>query len=234
MSHTVCDRIPMLSAARKAPSTIIRPDADIAAGARRRSPSAAGRCRHQASSRQAWAASAHARPGRSLIGRTARYQNNGHDAAMAAAPTAAMSSERHGARSASWPALPRQVNCPYMQDDREDPAPASESTASARASIAEARRAGAEPDDGRRDLAERDVDGITRRVRAMRRDVEVAHAEREVDRIDVFERRGEKRDVREREDQRQSAPASRWRLTKPVAGGAPRSGFPGGSPADRG
>ena len=36
----------------------------------------------------------------------------------------------------------------------------------------------------------------------MRGDVEVAHAEREVDRIDVLERRGEKRQVAGEEDHR--------------------------------
>ena len=40
-------------------------------------------------------------------------------------------------------------------------------------------------------------------MRPVGRDVEVAHAEREIDRVDVFERGGQERHVREREDQRQ-------------------------------
>ena len=40
-------------------------------------------------------------------------------------------------------------------------------------------------------------------MRTVRRDVEVAHAEREIDGVDVLERRGQERRVREREDQRQ-------------------------------
>ena len=39
-------------------------------------------------------------------------------------------------------------------------------------------------------LREQDEDGIARRVRLMARDVEVADAEREVDRVEIFERRG--------------------------------------------
>ena len=43
---------------------------------------------------------------------------------------------------------------------------------------------------------ERDEDRIAGRMRLVARDVEVAHAEREVDRVDVFERRREEREVR--------------------------------------
>ena len=43
---------------------------------------------HQADIRHACEASATARPGRSLIGRTPRYQNNGHDAVIAVAAKA--------------------------------------------------------------------------------------------------------------------------------------------------
>ena len=48
VNHTVCDRKPMLSAARNAPITIIRPDAAVIAGDSRRSPSGPGVCRHHA------------------------------------------------------------------------------------------------------------------------------------------------------------------------------------------
>ena len=60
-----------------------------------------------------------------------------------------------------------------------------------------------EAGDGRGDFSERDVDRIPRRMRAMRGHVEVAHAEGEVDRVDVLERGGEERHVRQREDQRE-------------------------------
>ena len=56
--------------------------------------------------------------------------------------------------------------------------------------------------EGRREFPERDKDGGTRGMRLMLCDVEVAHAEREVDRIDVFERRGEEREVGREKDQR--------------------------------
>ncbi len=80
----------------------------------RRSPSAGGRCRHHASNRQACAISAIARPGRSLIGRTARYQNNGQEAATAVAAIADTSSERHGAldRSRRSPVAAWHANTP--------------------------------------------------------------------------------------------------------------------------
>ena len=39
-------------------------------------------------------------------------------------------------------------------------------------------------------LGDQDEDRIARRMRLMVRDVEVAHAEREVDRVEIFERRG--------------------------------------------
>ena len=42
VNHTVCDRKPMLRAARNAPITIIRPDAAVTAGDNRRSPSGPG------------------------------------------------------------------------------------------------------------------------------------------------------------------------------------------------
>ncbi len=101
MSHTVCERMPMLNAASSAPITIIRPDAAVGAGPSRRSPSGAGACHQNASTRHACATMANASPGRSLIGRTARYQNNGHDTVMAVAAKAPMSSVVHGVDSAS-------------------------------------------------------------------------------------------------------------------------------------
>ncbi len=84
----------MLSAARNAPITIMRPDAAMIGAARRRSPSGPGVCFHHATIRQACAANATASPGRSLIGRTARYQNSGQDATIAVAANAVMSRAR--------------------------------------------------------------------------------------------------------------------------------------------
>ena len=79
----------MLSAARNAPITIMRPDAAVTAGGNRRSPSGPGRCFHHADIRHACDGERGRQgPGRSLIGRTPRYQNNGHDAVIAVAANA--------------------------------------------------------------------------------------------------------------------------------------------------
>ena len=74
------------------------------------------------------------------------------------------------------------------------PASALSSASAARRRIADADRL--EPA-GRR-LGERDEDRVAGRMGLMPGDVEVAHAEREVDRIDVFERGREVKQVRER------------------------------------
>jgi hypothetical protein len=48
-------------------------------------------------------------------------------------------------------------------------------------------------------------------MRLVARDVEVPHAEREIDRIDVFECLGEEREMREQEDEQQGeAGRSLW------------------------
>ena len=88
-------------------------------------------------------------------------------------------------------------------------------------------------------------------MRPVFRDVEVADAEREVDRVDVFERRRQIRDVRERERQRQdresrahvhasprdAGPAScdvrHRKSSRRLRSGALRSGCRGGIPGDR-
>jgi len=49
-------------------------------------------------------------------------------------------------------------------------------------------------------LRERDEDGIAGRVRLMARDVEMADAEGEIDGIEVFQRRGQIRQMREEEE----------------------------------
>ena len=96
VNHTVCDRMPMLNAASSEPVTISRPDAAVIAGVNRRSPSGPGACRRHASIKHACADNAKARPGRSLIGRAAKYQNNGHDAVTVVAAKASMLRVVHG------------------------------------------------------------------------------------------------------------------------------------------
>ena len=56
-----------------------------------------------------------------------------------------------------------------------------------------------------RQLAERDEDGISRRMRLMLRRIEVAHAEREVHRVEVFERRRQKGEMRDEKHRRERA-----------------------------
>lgn len=48
-----------------------------------------------------------------------------------------------------------------------------------------------------------DENGIAGRVRLMARDVEMADAESEIDRVDIFERRGQVRQMREDEERGQ-------------------------------
>ena len=127
----------MLSAARNAPITIMRPDAAVSAGESRRSPSAPGDWRHHADIRQAWAASATERPGRSLIGRTPRYQNNGHDAVIAVAASASKSSvDTPGDSTADGTRRRMQANTRYKHAIASSP-PSSDTTESDRASIVE-------------------------------------------------------------------------------------------------
>ena len=72
--------------------------------------------------------------------------------------------------------------------------PIADQIASARASAAAPGRRGQALDDRQRDVPEQHVDGIAGRMRLVQRRVEMAQPEREVDRIDVFERRREEWD----------------------------------------
>src|SRR6185436_15286367 len=63
-----------------------------------------------------------------------------------------------------------------------------------------------ETERGRRGLREGDEYRVAGRVRLVLRDVELAHAQREVDRVEVFERRRQEREVR-REEQEGERPA---------------------------
>ena len=63
-----------------------------------------------------------------------------------------------------------------------------------------------------RHLRQRDEDGIAGRMRLMPRDVELADAEREIDRVEVLERPGQKaRGARARKIRSSATPADRWR-----------------------
>ncbi len=57
----------------------------------------------------------------------------------------------------------------------------------------------------RADLPERDEDRVTRRVGLMLGDVEVAHAQREVDRVQILERRGQHGQMRRERNDRERA-----------------------------
>ena len=83
----------------------------------------------------------------------------------------------------------------------------SDNTASDLASIVDSGASEADVRDRLRRFSERDVDGIAGRMGPVCRDVEVANAEREIDRVDVFERRRQERHVREREDRAPARPA---------------------------
>ena len=107
-------------------------------------------------------------------------------------------------------------------------------------------------------LANSDVERVAGRVRLMARDVEVAQAQSEINRIEIFERGGKKRQV-EREEQRRErrrdapVPNAKSRVqrlsvvyrvhstfcitsfsSRQAAAGGLRSGCPCDSPADRG
>ncbi len=199
----------MLSAARNAPITIIRPEAAVTAAGKRRSPSSRGVCLHHATIRHACAASARARPGRSLIGRTARYQNSGHEAAIAVAANA-VDVER--AQALAQAQRRRRLGKTAEHDvETADRQQTAEQRQHRQRLGFDHRRCGIDAKAGnrRRDLAEENVDRIAGRMRPMGGDVEVADAEREVDRVDVFERWREERDMREREDQRQRGQRAR-------------------------
>ena len=135
-------------------------------------------------------ASAHiaaAKPSMSLSGRSAVNQKSGEAATTSVAHRARSSrpsrrrKSRNSAGIAAAPPIALQIASP-----RGDAA----STPAARSAA------------GRR-LGQRDVDRIAGRMRLVLRDVEVPDAEREVDRVDVLERPGQEREVREQEGQDQ-------------------------------
>ena len=205
---------------------------------RRRSPSGPGVCFHHADIRHACDASAAARPGRSLIGRTReipeqrarggdrRGRKRRRRRGRAAAP-----------RRAATAALRKTAEHEYRQTIATRPA-SSDSTASAFASIidggastAEARRSPSRSFRARcrRDnRADADDASATSKSRTPSAKLTESMSSSE------GARNGS---VREREDQRQRRPserACRATVTTPGAGAAPRSGCRGDSPAGRG
>ena len=132
------------------------------------------------------ATSAAARPGRSLMGRSPDSQNSGDAASSAARPDGRAAI----ARDADFAANTRA-------------AATSATAAGERRPQAERQRLGRRLAQGRADRrddrqqrpAERDVDRRAGRMRLMPRGIEIAQSQREVDRVDVFERRGERRKV---------------------------------------
>ena len=135
VSQSVCVRSPTARPASNAPSTIMRPDRTINSAVIRRSPSAPGVCHHHAVARHACAASAKARPGRSLIGRALSVQTSGLATVSTAAPNATGSSAVQGGGSSR--AGRTAANTRYKRKT-ETSAATRESSARARASTCEA------------------------------------------------------------------------------------------------
>ena len=98
-----CDRNPIATADRNAPSTIILPDASIASGVRDGSI----RCRVYAAASAAWAARVTASPGTSLMGRSALNQYNGLATASIVASGAAGVRRVSGSAESSFCMFPK-------------------------------------------------------------------------------------------------------------------------------
>jgi hypothetical protein len=121
----------------------------------------------------------------SLSGRTPEIEKSGATASSAAAP--GTSSARHARRLVGKHVFERAVQTCAAATIASAP-PASDHTASATASTRSAGSDGDQPRQrGERDVAETDVERVAGRMRLMERRIEVAKAEREVDRVDVFE-----------------------------------------------
>ena len=201
VSHAACDRNPIASADTNAPSRMSRPDATAEAEDGDSPAAAAERWRTMAVRRMACAVSATARPAVSLIGRDAVIQNSGAIIVRAVATTGrpSHSPTRNGrSRSGGWARPPSSASSAAKSRSRAnaDSAPNSApQNARARGSLRTQVRG----------LPEGHVDRIARRVRPMAAGIEVPQAEGEVDRIDVFERGREKRQVAGEEDERQNS-----------------------------
>ena len=185
VSQIVCVRMPTASPAISAPATINRPDCPIAAG----SALSARRRRTNADARHACAASAMPRPGMSLSGRSAVNQNSGDATTTSVASAARRSRSASAAVRSSSSMLLNSATKRKHRQRAEQRAP-------------QGQRAGVGWPHRVRQFSERDEDGISRGMRLVLRWIEVAHAEREVHRVEIFERRREKRQVRDEEDRR--------------------------------
>ena len=164
----------------------IGPTRAIAAGS---APSARRR-RTNADARHACAASAMPRPGMSLSGRSAVNQNSGDATTTSVASAARRSRSASAAVRSSASMLLKQRHQRKHRQRAEQGAPQRQRTGVGRPHRV-------------RQFAERDEDGISRRMRLMLRRIEVAHAEREVHRVEIFERRRQKRQVRDEENRRE-------------------------------
>ena len=67
-------------------------------------------------------------------------------------------------------------------------------------------------DDGARNFSKRHEDGIAGWMRLVLRRIELVQAEREIQRVDVFERRGQTREMRREEERRQGGGPEKFRL----------------------
>ena len=206
VSHAVCVRRPIARPAANAASTISRPVAASSAGAtsRVRQP----RCRANAAASSAWTPSAAARPGASLSGRLTVTSASGQAIARMPAASAVSASPLTARASGCIATISTRAGDHRQQRERRGldrhggprrrhhPAETAERV----------RRAGD-------DLRRGDEHRVARRMRLVLRDVEVAHAEREVDGVDVVEMTGAGDDVHEQGEQ-----PDRERQPRPPAG----------------
>ena len=110
-------------------------------------------------------------------------------APSASSDTAPATSARARARPLAGKHVLERAAEHRRRDDGERAAERATTRPAPRPRRAAAASDGAEPRErGEREVAEADVDGIAGRMRLMQRRIEVPQAEREVDRVDVFER----------------------------------------------
>ena len=221
VSHRTCERTPSARPAARAPTGKAYARSDTAPPDTPRVRSS----RRHASSNRAWATSAAARPGTSLIGRLDVNHASGATADRMAAQAAAVGSggfpgitcarvegleleehrvAREQANRAAQRAPQRQSQRGIVPTDR-------------RQRVGGPNRA----DEGRGQLAECNVDRVPGRMRMMLRRVERADAEREVHRVDVIERRREEGEMSREEHggrDRRGAPARTGGEARPPAG----------------
>ena len=165
----------------------------------------------------------HAEPGMSLSGRSAVNQNSGDATTTSVASAARRSRVGIGRRAI------QRFDASEQRHQRKHRQRAEQRAPAATTSLA------SDGHDRVRQFAERDEDGISGRMRLMLRRIEIAHAEREVHRVEIFERRRKKREVRDEKDRRERGRPEQLsgRVFKPGGGSDLRSGCRCGSPSDR-